>query len=122
LSDQRGPWRVRLTSAAVADLEQIGRWTEQRFGSRQAEVYKAVVEAALQDLAEGGPGGPGTRRRDDIRSGISALHVRRSRRGGRHIVVFRVDQGADGEAIEVLRVLHDAMDLRRHLPPDPDAG
>lgn len=122
MSDQRGPWRVRLTSAAVADLVQIVRWTEQRFGSRQAEIYKAVVEAAFQDLAEGGPGGPGTRRRDDIRFGISTLHVRRPRRGGRHFVVFRVVHGAAGEAIEVLRVLHDAMDLPRHLPPDPAAG
>lgn len=35
-----------------------------------------------------------------------------------HILLFRVGQDdARREAIEVLRVLHDAMELPRHLPP-----
>jgi plasmid stabilization system protein ParE len=30
--------------------------------------------------------------------------------------MFRVGRDGDGETIDVLRLLHDAMDLRRHLP------
>ncbi len=31
--------------------------------------------------------------------------------------MFRVGRTPDRDAIEVLRLLHDAMDLQRHLPP-----
>ena len=34
-------------------------------------------------------------------------------RKGRHLVVFRM---ADGQAIDVIRLLHDSMDLAKHLP------
>ncbi len=34
-------------------------------------------------------------------------------RKGRHLVVFRI---ADGQAIDVIRLLHDSMDLAKHLP------
>jgi len=31
--------------------------------------------------------------------------------------MFRVGRAPDQDVIEVLRFLHDAMDLQRHLPP-----
>jgi toxin ParE1/3/4 len=34
-------------------------------------------------------------------------------RKGRHLVVFRM---ADAQAIDVIRLLHDSMDLAKHLP------
>lgn len=34
-------------------------------------------------------------------------------RKGRHLVVFRF---ADGQVIDVIRLLHDSMDLAKHLP------
>jgi plasmid stabilization system protein ParE len=54
----------------------------------------------------------GSTLRDDIAPGIRTLHVARSGRKGRHLVVFRV--GGD-RTIDVLRLLHDSMDLPRHL-------
>jgi len=37
---------------------------------------------------------------------------------GRHFVLFRIGHDQDREeVIEILRLLHDAMDLPRHLPP-----
>ena len=44
------------------------------------------------------------------------LHVARKGRKGRHFVVFRVARDPDHDVIEVLRLLHDSMDLQRHLP------
>jgi toxin ParE1/3/4 len=104
---------VRLTAAAEADFEDILRWTVGRFGEAQARIYAETLSAALNVLATG-PTVVGARRRDDILRGIFTLHVARK---GRHFVMFRVGRAPDREVIEVLRLLHDAMDLQRHLPP-----
>lgn len=61
-----------------------------------------------------GPDAPGVRQRDEIAPGMRTLHVARQGRRGRHFVVFRV--GGD-QVIDVLRLLHDSMDLARHIPP-----
>lgn len=55
----------------------------------------------------------GAKTRDDIAAGVCTLHVARRRRRGRHLLVY--EQGAAQE-IRVLRILHDSMDLTRHLP------
>lgn len=112
------PWKVRLAAAAEVDLQDILRWTVERFGAAQARVYTETLARALEALA-GGPHIIGAKARDDIASGLFTLHVVRKGRKGRHFVVFRIARDEGREAIEVLRVLHDAMDLPRHLPP-PD--
>lgn len=109
-------WTVRLTAAAEADFEQILRWTVDQFGETQARIYAETIAAAVTDLAAG-PTAVGARMRDDILKGIFTLHVARKGRKGRHFLMFRLGRVSDREVIEVLRVLHDAMDLPRHLPP-----
>ena len=109
-------WTVRLTAAAEDDFEQILRWTVDQFGEVQARLYAETMSAALNDLS-GGPTIAGAIRREDILKGIFTLHVARQGHKGRHFVMFRVGRAADGEVIEVLRLLHDAMDLQRHLRP-----
>lgn len=111
---ERG-WTVRLTAAAEADLEEILRWTVDQFGEAQARIYAETVSAALNDLAAG-PTAVGGKKRDDILKGLFTLHVARKGRNGRHFVMFRVGRAPDRNVIEVLRLLHDAMDLQRHLP------
>ncbi len=63
---------------------------------------------------ESGPRIDGLRQRDEIGPGMRTLHVGRP---GRHVILFRVGSKAD-RTIDVLRILHDAMDLARHAPPD----
>jgi toxin ParE1/3/4 len=109
-------WTVRLTAAAEADFEEILRWTADQFGEAQARIYAETITAALNDLAAG-PTIVGATERDDILKGIFTLHVARKSRKGRHLVMFRVGRTPDREVIEVLRLLHDAMDLQRHLSP-----
>ncbi len=109
-------WTVRLTAAAEADFRTILRWTLTQFGERQTRVYAETLSAALKDLAAG-PTIPGTRNRNEIARGILSLHVARKGRKGRHFVIFRVARDQGTPTIEVLRLLHDAMDLPRHLPP-----
>ena len=108
-------WTVRLTAAAEADFEEILRWTVDQFGEAPARIYAETISAALNDL----PAGPtivGARKRDDILKGTFTLHVARKGRKGRHFVMFRVGRAPDREVIEVLRLLHEAMDLQRYLP------
>jgi toxin ParE1/3/4 len=103
-------WEVQLSTAAGADLQDIVKWTAQQFGVRQARSYAETISAALQALT-GGPTIIGVKARDDIIKGIHTLHVAREGYKGRHFLLFRV--GKDRSTIEVLRVLHDAMDLPR---------
>ncbi len=107
---------VRLTATAEADFGEILRWTVDQFGEAQARIYSETISAALNDLTAG-PTIVGARKRDDILKGIFTLHIARKSRKGRHFVMFRVGRTPDREVIEVLRLLHDAMDLQRHMPP-----
>ena len=116
MSARRRRWTVRLTSAAEADFAQILRWTAGQFGSRQARVYARTLSLAIEALSQG-PEVLGASPRDDITPGLRSLHVARGGRKGRHIVIFRGLPEAEAAVIEVLRVLHDAMDLPRHLEP-----
>ncbi|MSQ92674.1 MAG: type II toxin-antitoxin system RelE/ParE family toxin [Gammaproteobacteria bacterium] len=102
----------RLTAAAEGDFEEILRWTLDQLGEVQARTYFETISAALNDLAAG-PTIVGARKRDDILKGIFTLHVARK---GRHFVMFRVGRAPERKVIEVLHLLHDAMDLQRHLP------
>lgn len=112
-------WPVRLTAAAEGDFRQILAWTSARFGEQQARAYRETLSAALQALTAG-PTIAGVRARDDIGKGMYTLHVARLGRRGRHFVVFRVGGESDHGVIEVLRLLHDSMDLQRHLPSAND--
>jgi toxin ParE1/3/4 len=109
-------WRVRLASAAEADFDQILQWTAERFGKDQADVYAETLLAALDALKEG-PAVAGAKARDDLSKGVLALHAARSGRKARHIILFRAETSPGKGTIQVLRILHDAMDLPRHIEP-----
>ena len=112
----RKRWTIRLTESAEADFQNILCWTKDQFGEAQARVYVQTLSAALQALADGGPTTIGAQARKEIAKGLFTLHVARPNRKGRHILLFRVGQDdARREAIEIRRVLHDAMELPRHL-------
>lgn len=50
------------------------------------------------------------------RPNICTLHVAQNGRKGRHFIMFRVATAQDSTVIDVLRFLHDSMNLERHLP------
>lgn len=107
-------WTIRLAEAAGQDYQAILRWTVENFGRAQARTYAKTLNSALQDMAQG-PDVIGARLREDIGPDIHTLHVARHGRKGRHFVVFRISPSPDASIIEVLRLLHDSMDLPRHL-------
>lgn len=109
-------WKVLLADQAELDLLEITIWTLEKFGDRQAEEYAETISLALEALHDG-PEILGVKHREDIGLGISTFHVGRHDRKGRHFVVFKV---APQQTIEVLRLLHDSMDLARHVSPGND--
>jgi toxin ParE1/3/4 len=105
-------WRVRLSAEAELDYANILKWTTENFGTRQARVYRDTLVEALAELANGSDV-PGSKPRDEIVRGLRTLHVARRGRRGSHFVLY---QAAPGSIIDVVRILHDRMELRRHLP------
>ena len=112
-------WHIRLAATAESDLRNILRWTARRFGPAQARIYGETVTRAIRALADG-PHVAGARQRDDIAPGLMTLHVARGGRKGRHFVLYRTSQSTKTSTIEVLRLLHDSMDLVRHVGADAD--
>jgi len=112
-------WIVRLSAAADEDYRQVLRWTASNFGKAQARSYAHVVMSALKELSSG-PSIVGAKERGDIGMNIWTLHVARKGRKGRHFVVFRVSNVQGRNTIDVLRLLHDSMDLERHLSTQGD--
>lgn len=95
--------RYVLTRAAVRDLDQIWDYTAETWSVEQAESYVGDLKAACEALACGDRTGL---RVDDIRHGYRKLSV------GAHFLFYRV-RGDD--VIEVIRILHQRMDLPSHL-------
>lgn len=104
-------WRIRLTTGAEADFLTILDATVERFGPRQADIYENHLLSALAAL-EDGPEILGHVPRPDIRPDLVIYPVARRGVSARHLICYRA---IDDRTIEVLRILHDAMDLPRHF-------
>lgn len=105
-------WRVRLGAAAELDFANILKWTTENFGARQSRVHRDTLVQTIGELA-GSPDVAGSRTRDEIMPGLRTLHVARHGRRGSYFLMYRI---ARRGTIEIVRILHDRMDLQRHLP------
>jgi toxin ParE1/3/4 len=94
--------KIRLTSQARSDLDGIGVYTRDEWGMDQAMRYLTALDQCFQHLAKTSDAG---RPRPDIRPGLF------SERCNRHVVFFR----RTSNSLEILRILHDRMDVSRHL-------
>lgn len=115
---------IRLSAAAESDILGLLAYTDRHFGSIARRRYEALLVTALQDLAAD-PLRPGSIARPELGEAVRSYHLRHSRRRARiaegvvqqprHLLLYRT---LWPELIGVGRVLHDAMDLERHLPND----
>ncbi|PBB19562.1 type II toxin-antitoxin system RelE/ParE family toxin [Mesorhizobium sp. WSM4313] len=111
----------RLSAAAKEDIVQILAYTEVNFGEIARVRYEGLLIAALRDIAAD-PERVGSIARADLGNNIRSYHLRYSRDRARtehgivlrprHFLLYRMTL----EVIGIGRVLHDAMELRRHLP------
>ena len=116
--------RYRLSPQAEQDIEAILAWTHEKFGEKARLRYEALLTRAILDVAEI-PERVGSHHRPEIRAGARTYHLRHSRdrvqrsvgrvQRPRHFLLYRT---LDDGNTEIGRVLHDGMDLGRHLPDE----
>ncbi|OHC76378.1 MAG: hypothetical protein A3G18_07175 [Rhodospirillales bacterium RIFCSPLOWO2_12_FULL_58_28] len=106
-------WKVRLSEAAQRDFDGIFLRTAEHFGIGQARLYRGMILDALRALRDG-PAIIGAGNHPELPQGVKTLHIARKSKRGRHFIVF--DASTAGR-IRVLRILHDAMDMSRHIEP-----
>ena len=114
--------RYRLSHAAQIDVVNILAWTHEQFGEAARLRYESLIVAALRDVATQ-PERPGSITRPELGAGVRSKHLRLSRdhvatgaepvRRPRHFLVYRPEPAQ----LVVGRVLHDAMELARHVDP-----
>ena len=92
----------RVSRLAQADIDVIYAYTVKTWSGAQADTYYAMIISAFEELASGTKIGHSA-----AIKGYSALRV------GSHSIFYRV---AD-ETVFIARVLHQAMDVERHLNP-----
>lgn len=138
--------RLRLSTSAQEDIVEILSWSHREFGQSAAHRYESLIAAALHDIASA-PDGVGSTARPERGQGIHVWHLALSRthvppgvlpvRRPRHFIVFRPatplhpqdsSHGPNGSeafsttetVVEVVRILHDALELSDHLVSPQD--
>ncbi|EJW10712.1 hypothetical protein A33M_4113 [Rhodovulum sp. PH10] len=108
--------RFRISRPAERDLAKILATSEARWGASARRSYAALLASAFRAIAAD-PKAPPTRDRSDLLPGLRSLHLRHAERapGVKHPVHVVFYRSADTETIEIVRVLHDRMEPRRHL-------
>ena len=96
--------KLKFTKAAVEDLQSIRDYTLETWGESQEATYLKALLAKLRQLLDSPER---FRKRDDLFPGCRIAGE------GKHVILFRVNDGM----LEVVRILHSAMDYKRHLPP-----
>ena len=94
-----------LTDAALADLRSIRTYTLETWGEKQEDKYLNELWSRFEELLADPQR---WRSRDDLFPGCQlAPH-------GKHVILFRIEM----DVLQVVRVLHSAMDFQRPIPDD----
>lgn len=112
--------QYRFAADARVDVKEIRRRSLEKFGEAAASRYLLLIEQAADDVAaEINRNGV----RHEPKFGVMKYHISNSKerardetgivKNARHILVFRLKEP---DLLEIVRVLHDSMDLKRHLP------
>jgi toxin ParE1/3/4 len=103
--------KVVFTEAAKADIRQVIRFTRQRWGQQQVLAYRALILAARNRLSEDPALG---HHREELPPEGRIFHISQTGMPASHFFLYQI---AQDNTVEVLRFLHEAMDLPRHWPP-----
>lgn len=112
--------RIRLHPRAEDDIADVLAYTIERFGFHQYQRYEQIIEEALARVAQR----PDVGRAFPGRAGLFLHSIGRRGQRASHQLLYRTL--ADGR-VEILRLLHDSMDVSRHIPrylgdDDPPRG
>jgi toxin ParE1/3/4 len=91
-----------LSPSAIRDLQVISDYTVQTWGAEQENRYLKGLWGKLAEIQSNPDSCP---LRDDLAKGC------RSVRHEKHVIFFSIN----GQTLQVIRILHGAMDFNRHL-------
>jgi toxin ParE1/3/4 len=91
-----------FTKAAAADLQSIRDYTLETWGPEQERIYLESMWNRFEEILAAPDG---WRRREDLFPGCQLAAQ------GKHVILFRIE----GNVIQVVRILHSAMDFKRRL-------
>ena len=94
--------KIVLSEIAVNDLEEIWLYTFHTWSLEQADRYHALIFNEIEYLSRYPKSG---KRKDHLRTGYWSSKVKS------HIIFYRLTESE----IEVMRVLHESMDLPNRL-------
>ena len=94
---------VRLRKAAKRDLSEIGRYTIEHWSEAKATTYLDELLDVIDQIGEHPFFGESLQ---DVRAGY------RRRRAGHHLIFYVVTEVG---TVEIARVLHERVDVQRHL-------
>lgn len=97
--------KLLVTEAALDDLRSIRAYTLETWGAEQEEHYLRKLWTRIESLRSDPLR---YRLRDDLFPGCRVAAE------GRHVLLFR----AGDDVLEIVRVLHSAMDFQRHIRPE----
>ncbi len=105
-------------------MQAILRWTHENFGETIRCRYEALLACAIIDVANQ-PDRAGSFPCPEVAAGLRIYHLLHSRmriplktgrvKTPRHFLLYRL---RGDNQVEIGRVLHDSMDLKRHVLPD----
>lgn len=106
-------YKISLSEDADVDIQNILENTLKDFGANQVLIYSSLIESAISDL-EKEPYNIVSHLREEIALGARTYHIRHAGGKASHFILYRVNE--DIKQIEIARVLHQKMDLKRHIP------
>ncbi|HEX4084144.1 MAG TPA: type II toxin-antitoxin system RelE/ParE family toxin [Chthoniobacteraceae bacterium] len=99
--------KLDFTEAAIEDLRLIREYTVQKWGERQEDAYLDRLWNRFEKISAD----PSIHRfRHDLFPDCQLAAE------GRHVILFRIRK----DVLQVIRVLHSAMDFKSHLPEESE--
>ncbi|WP_018628489.1 type II toxin-antitoxin system RelE/ParE family toxin [Niabella aurantiaca] len=95
--------KVILRQDAIDDLNDIWNYTFEKWSEKQADTYYSTLEFACMQIAENPELG---KKYGGIDGNLLGL------RAGKHIIFYQV---ITRQEIEIIRILHERMDLKNRL-------
>ena len=95
--------KYELTNKAVADLNEIWEYTLENWSENQADRYYDMLLGIFQDIADNPELG---KNYDGIKSDLFGL------KANQHVIFYRK---SELNPIEITRILHERMDLKKRI-------
>ncbi|AXP80368.1 Toxin ParE1 [Mariniflexile rhizosphaerae] len=95
--------KLILRQKAIDDLSDIWDYTSQTWSENQADKYYAMIKSACREISKSSTIG---RKYDKVENDLLGHRI------GKHIIFYQI---VSNNEIEVIRILHERMDLKNKL-------